>query len=299
MRMKHLVPFLAAALLAACSHPVAPPQPRAELASPDGTLRMEFSLDEAGTPFYSLSRQGTAVLLPSRLGFALRGTVKAEQLAADNVGNIIKSDAVPGIAFDCGFELAGTDTDSFDEVWEPVWGEESRIRNHYNELLVHLRQPDSGRLLDIRFRLFDDGLGFRYEFPGGQSLVHFVIKEELTEFAMADDCTAWWIPGDYDTQEYEYNRTLLSEVAEHFQDKMRGNSSQTPFSTSGVQTSLQMKTSDGLYVNIHEAALAATCTVRQGVLHGAVRLPFQPSASGVSQARSECFSPSTSRCMQG
>ena len=139
--MKRFLLILSVALLAACSHGTSAPQPRAELASPDGALRMEFSLDEAGTPFYSLSRQGTAVLLPSRLGFALRGTVKAEQLAEDNAGRIIKSDAVPGIAFDRGFSLTGTETDTFDETWESVWGEESKIRNHYNELLVHLKQP--------------------------------------------------------------------------------------------------------------------------------------------------------------
>ena len=252
---KRLIPLLAAALLAACNSAPTTPDPKAELASPDGQLRLSFYLSPEGTPRYALSRGDTPVLLPGRLGFSLRGGVKAEQLAASADGSIVKSDAAPTIAFDRGFELTGTETDSFDDVWKPVWGEESLIRNHYNELLVHLRQPESNRLLDIRFRLFDDGLGFRYEFPGGGGLVHFVIEEELTEFACADDFTAWWIPGDYDTQEYEYNRTLLSEVAEHFQDKMRGNSSQTPFSTSGVQTSLQMKTSDGLYVNIHEAAL--------------------------------------------
>ena len=247
---------MSAAVLAACTAATAPVSaPKAELSSPDGKLRMAFYLSEEGTPRYALEREGVPVLTPGRLGFTLRGTVKAEDLHYNADGTVSKEDAAPSIAFDRGFELAGTDTDTFDEVWEPVWGEESQIRNHYNELLVHLRQPQSGRLLDVRFRLFDDGLGFRYEFPAGQSLVHFVIKEELTEFACADDFTAWWIPGDYDTQEYEYNCTKLSGVAAHFRDKMRGNSSQTPFSTSGVQTSLQMKTPEGLYVNIHEAAL--------------------------------------------
>ena len=255
MQAKKLIPLLA--LLAAACHPAptTAPEPKAELRSPDGQLRLCFYLSDEGTPRYALSCGDTPVLLPSRLGFSLRGTVKAEQLDYAADGSVSKSDTAPGIAFDRGFELTGTDTDSFDEVWTPVWGEESQIRNHYNELLVHLRQPESGRLLDVRFRLFDDGLGFRYEFPGGGGLVHFVIKEEQTEFACADDWTAWWIPGDYDTQEYEYNCTKLSEVAAHFRDKMRGNSSQTPFSTSGVQTSLQMKTPEGLYVNIHEAAL--------------------------------------------
>ena len=254
--MKLYPVLLAAAALVACStKPSQEMASQAELTSPDGKLRMEFYLGEDGTPCYALSREEVPVLLPSRLGFALRGTVKAERLKQAADGTISKHDAEPEIAFDRGFELVGTATDTFDEVWEPVWGEESQIRNHYNELLVHLKQPESGRLLDVRFRLFDDGLGFRYEFPAGQPLVHFVIRDELTEFAMADDCTAWWIPGDYDTQEYEYNCTKLSEVSRHFYDKLRDNSSQTPFSTAGVQTSLQMKTPGGLYVNIHEAAL--------------------------------------------
>ena len=120
---------------------------------------------------------------------------------------------------------------------------------------MRLRQKESGRRMDVRFRLFDDGLGFRYEFPGGQPLVYFVIKEELSEFAMAGDHLSWWIPGDYDTQEYEYGECRLSEISSRFSEQVCGNSSQTLFSTSGVQTSLQMKTDDGLYINIHEAAL--------------------------------------------
>ena len=255
MSCKKLILPLLAALSACTGTPALKLEPKAELASPDGKLRMCFYLSDEGTPRYSLERDGVSVLTPGRLGFTLRGTVKAEELAYNADGSISKRDREGTVAFDRGFELAGTQTDSLDEVWEPVWGEEAQIRNHYNELLVHLRQPESGRLLDIRFRLFDDGLGFRYEFPGGQPLVHFVIQEERTEFACAEDNTAWWIPGDYDTQEYEYNCTRLSEVAAHFRDKMRDNSSQTPFSTAGVQTSLQMKTPGGLYVNIHEAAL--------------------------------------------
>ena len=257
MKMKRYISLaFAAVLLTACTaSPALQPEQKADFLSPDGKLRMAFYLTDGGTPCYSLSREDTDVVLPSRLGFTLRGTVKAEDLKTAADGTITKRDIEPEIAFDRDFELLGTETDTFDEVWEPVWGEESQIRNHYNELLVHLKQPKSGRLLDIRFRLFDDGLGFRYEFPEGQPLVHFVIREELTEFAMADDCTAWWIPGDYDTQEYEYNCTKLSGVSSHFYDKMLDNSSRTPFSTSGVQTSLQMKTPGGLYVNIHEAAL--------------------------------------------
>lgn len=224
------------------------------LSSPDGKLELEVFTDTHGTPKYALSREDEKVVLPSRLGFEMRGTVKAEQL--DFNGNTIgKSDTKPCCFLDRDFEIVSSERDSLDEVWEPVWGEESQIRNHYNELLVCMKQKDSGRLMNIRFRLFDDGLGFRYEFPDNQPLVYFVVKEELTEFAMAGDHTTWWIPGDYDTQEYEYGEYRLSEISRHFREQVVGNSSQTLFSTSGVQTSLQMKTDTGLYINIHEAAL--------------------------------------------
>ena len=241
-----------AVALTACS-PKAEITDTATLASPDGELTMNFIL-EGGVPKYSLKHKDTEVVLPSRLGFDMRGTVKAEQLNFEG-SNVTKSDVKPGFNFDRNFELVGTATDSFEEDWTPVWGEESTIHSHYNELLVQLKQKDSNRLLNIRFRLFDDGLGFRYEFPQDQDLVYFVIKEELTEFAMAEDCFAWWIPGDYDTQEYEYEECRLSEIEKNFRNFLRGNSSQTPFSTSGVQTSLQMKSDSGLYINIHEAAL--------------------------------------------
>ncbi len=243
----------AAALLCACTAQQPKFGESAALQSPDGKLRLAFSI-EGGVPQYSLQREGADVVLPSRLGFDVRGTVKAEKI--DIEGNkITKGDAAPGYSLAEGFGLLGTETDSFDETWEPVWGEESQIRNHYNELLVKLRQSESGRLMNLRFRLFDDGLGFRYEFPDNQPLVYFVIKEELTEFAMAGDHYSWWIPGDYDTQEYQYGECRLSEISAHFKEQVCGNSSQTFFSTSGVQTSLQMKTDEGLYINIHEAAL--------------------------------------------
>lgn len=223
------------------------------LLSPDGMLRLSFSVKD-GIPMYALQRDGKDVVLPSRLGFEMRGTVKSEKIDIQ-ADRISKTDALPGYMMDRGFELLDSSRDSLDETWEPVWGEESSIRNHYNELLVRLRQKESGRRMDVRFRLFDDGLGFRYEFPGGQPLVYFVIKEELSEFAMAGDHLSWWIPGDYDTQEYEYGECRLSEISSRFSEQVCGNSSQTLFSTSGVQTSLQMKTDDGLYINIHEAAL--------------------------------------------
>ena len=224
-----------------------------ELQSPDGKMKMEFLLTADGTPQYSLSYDGVQVILPSALGFELRGTVKASKLTfGDKVGKV--DERAPYSLHD-GFELTGTSTDTFEESWRPVWGEESVISNHYNELLVNLTQKETGNKMDIRFRLYDDGLGFRYEFPGMQPLNYFVIKEELTNFAMADDCTTWWIPGDFDTQEYEYTESRLSEISKHLEAAVCGNSSQTLFSMSGVQTSLLMRTDAGLYVSIHEAAL--------------------------------------------
>ena len=247
--------LLSSALLCALScTPKAKITESYSLKSPDSTLEMNFKLDSRGVALYSLSADGTPILNDSRLGFELRGTVKAEQLDYKD-GTVSKSDIRPCYDFDRDFILTGVDTCSFDEVWNPVWGEEASIRNHYNELLVHLQQKGTSRLMDIRFRLFDDGLGLRYEFPAGGDLVYFVIKEELTEFALASDYTAWWIPGDFDTQEYEYEVCRLSEIEKNFHNNMRGNSSQTPFSTSGVQTSLQLKGDEGYYVNIHEAAL--------------------------------------------
>jgi len=214
---------------------------------------MVFLLTEDGTPQYSLSYDGAQVVLPSDLGFELRGTVKASKLLFGD--KVDKVDEKEPYSLHDGFEVTGTSKDTFDETWKPVWGEESTIRNHYNELLVKLTQKGTGNKMDIRFRLYDDGLGFRYEFPGMQPLNYFVIKEELTNFAMADDCTAWWIPGDFDTQEYEYTESRLSEISKHLEAAVCGNSSQTLFSMSGVQTSLLMRTDEGLYVSIHEAAL--------------------------------------------
>lgn len=250
-RLKYLLAV--ACMACACTAPETAFSESEALLSPDGMLRLSFSVKD-GIPMYALQRDGKDVVLPSRLGFEMRGTVKSEKIDIQ-ADRISKTDALPGYMMDRGFELLDSSRDSLDETWEPVWGEESSIRNHYNELLVRLRQKESGRRMDVRFRLFDDGLGFRYEFPGGQPLVYFVIKEELTELAMAGDHLSWWIPGDYDTQEYEYGECRLSEISSRFSEQVCGNSSQTLFSTSGVQTSLQMKTDDGLYINIHEAAL--------------------------------------------
>ncbi len=253
--MKRIIPLLALSLaLAACTVEVEKTTV-ATLTSPDGNLTVEFMMTEAGAPMYDLTFGETPVMLPSALGFELRGTVKYQGLVYEK-DKILKPDELPPYMFTDSFEVLGTETDSLDETWEPVWGEESQIRNHYNELLVRLRHRSDDKLMNIRFRLFDEGLGFRYEFPDGQPLVHFVIKEELTEFNCAQDNTAWWIPGDFDSQEYEYAQTRLSEIPAVFKTRTNQyNSSTTLYSTSGVQTSLQMKTPEGLYVNIHEAAL--------------------------------------------
>jgi hypothetical protein len=226
-----------------------------ELQSPSGNMEMTFQLTEAGIPQYALNYEDREVILPSDLGFEFRGVLKAQELVYNSDGTISKEDAQPSNSFHDGFSVEGVLTDSFDEVWEPVWGEEAEIRNNYNELVVSLIQKSTNRKMDIRFRLYDDGLGFRYEFPYQEDLSYFVIKEEMTQFALAGDHTAWWIPGDYDTQEYDYTESRLSEIASLMPSAIYGNMSQTPFSVNGVQTSLQMRTDDGLYINIHEAAL--------------------------------------------
>ena len=153
------------------------------------------------------------------------------------------------------FRINNTSTSTFDETWEPVWGENSHIRNRYNELFVELEKPSNGRFMNLRFRVYDDGVGFRYEFPSQQYLPYFVVKKEHTQFAMTGDHTAWWIPGDYDTQEYDYTESKLSEIRSLLSGAVDGNLSQSIFSSTGVQTSLQMKTAEGLYINLHEAAL--------------------------------------------
>ena len=199
----------ALALLCACGQEPENYDQVAALASPNGQINVSLVLSAQGSLKYSVDYGDTPVVLPSLLGFDMRGTVKSEDFKY-GTDDVTKRDSRPGFSMHDGFEVVNCTSSSFDETWEPVWGEESEIRNHYNELLVELRQKESGRLMNVRFRAFDDGVGFRYEFPDGQPLVYFVIKEELTEFAMASDNTAWWIPGDYDTQEYEYTRCRLS-----------------------------------------------------------------------------------------
>ena len=225
------------------------------LSSPDGKLEMSFHLTGDGTPEYTLDYDGSPVILSSGMGFELRGVLKAQKIDYNADGTVSKSDWKPCESLHDGFVVESVERSSHDETWAPVWGEEDSIRNHYNELAVNLVQASTERRLVIRFRLFNDGLGFRYEFPSQKNLNYFVIKEELTQFAMTADHTAWWIPGDYDTQEYNYTQCRLSEISKHFKEALTGNDSQTPFSVNGVQTSLQLRTDEGLYINIHEAAL--------------------------------------------
>lgn len=201
--------------------------------SPDNNVHLSFELQEKGKPSYSLQYKKSQVINPSTLGLELNGQESLQE----------------------GFEVVNTSTSSFDETWQPVWGENKDIRNHYNELLVELKQTSTGRFMNLRFRVYDDGIGFRYEFPQQRNLVYSVVKEEHSQFAMSGDHTAWWIPGDYDTQEYDYTESKLSEIRGLLQGAVSGNASQTVFSPTGVQTSLQMKTAEGLYINLHEAAL--------------------------------------------
>lgn len=200
--------------------------------SPNGIVSIDFQLKN-GIPTYKIDYKGKPVIKESRLGLELR-----------DGKNLMD-----------GFEQLNATTSTFDETWQPVWGEVKEIRNHYNELLAELKQPSTDRYMNIRFRVYDDGVGFRYEFPQQKNLVYFVIKEEHSQFAMTGDHTAWWIPGDYDTQEYDYTESKLSEIRSLLSNAVTSNASQTVFSPTGVQTSLQMKTDEGLYINLHEAAL--------------------------------------------
>lgn len=200
--------------------------------SPNGIVSIDFQLKN-GIPTYKVDYKGKPVIKESRLGLELR-----------DGKNLMD-----------GFEQFNATTSTFDETWQPVWGEVKEIRNHYHELLAELKQPSTDRYMNIRFRVYDDGVGFRYEFPQQKNLVYFVIKEEHSQFAMTGDHTAWWIPGDYDTQEYDYTESKLSEIRSLLPNAVTSNASQTVFSPTGVQTSLQMKTDEGLYINLHEAAL--------------------------------------------
>ena len=212
-----------------------------QVKSPNGNVVVSFSLVDNGVPTYQVSYKGKPVIKQSRLGLELTPSnndgIKPEDTNLMN-----------------GFKVSNTETSSFKEVWKPVWGETSSILNHYNEMAVSLTQEHPNRTIIVRFRVYNDGMGLRYEFPRQNNLGYFIIKDEHTQFAMAGDHTAWWLPGDYDTQEYETVTSKLSEIRSKMKSAVTDNTSQTTFSDTGVQTSLQMKTSDGLYINLHEAA---------------------------------------------
>ncbi len=213
------------------------------VSSPNGAISVSFSLADGGRPTYEMTYKGHPVVKPSHLGLELAKDKHATKGFAET-------------SLMDGFTESHSEVSSFDETWKPVWGETATIRNHYNELLVSLSQDHTGRQMNIRFRVYDDGMGLRYEFPQQDSLVYFIVKEEHTQFAMTGDHTAWWLPGDYDTQEQETQESRLSEIRARFHDAVNwSNSSVANFSETGVQTSLQMKSQDGLYINIHEAAL--------------------------------------------
>ena len=213
------------------------------VSSPNGAISVSFSLADGGRPTYEMTYKGRPVVTPSHLGLELAKDKHATKGFAET-------------SLMDGFTESHSEVSSFDETWKPVWGETATIRNHYNELLVSLSQDHTGRQMNIRFRVYDDGMGLRYEFPQQDSLVYFIVKEEHTQFAMTGDHTAWWLPGDYDTQEQETQESRLSEIRARFHDAVNwSNSSVANFSETGVQTSLQMKSQDGLYINIHEAAL--------------------------------------------
>ena len=212
-----------------------------QVKSPNGNVVVSFSLTDNGVPTYQVSYKGKAVIKPSHLGLELTPS-KHDGIKAEDT-NLMN-----------GFKVTKTETSTFKETWKPVWGETNSILNHYNEMAVSLTQEHPNRTMIVRFRVYNDGMGLRYEFPRQNNLSYFIIKDEHTQFAMAGDHTAWWIPGDYDTQEYETITSKLSNIRSKMKEAITDNASQTTFSPTGVQTSLQMKSSDGLYINLHEAA---------------------------------------------
>ena len=220
--------------------------------SPNTEFELNFYLDKKGRPFYSLTYKEEKIIENSGLGFIINNEIDITTNNNNDVDVDLIGDEVNLLN---GFSLISISRSSKNETWKPVWGEESLIRNNYNELLVKLEQGFSGRLMNIRFRVFDSGLGFRYEFPTQKNLSTFIIKDEKTEFAMTGDHKAFWIPGDYDTQEYNYLESKLSEIKEKAIDFKEQNVSMKRFSDWGVQTALMMKTSAGIYINLHEAAL--------------------------------------------
>lgn len=239
-----------------------------DMKSPDGRFTLHFSLNAQGRPTYQLSFEGKEVVKTSGLGLELKKEEAGKQETFDNTQHTQASTIDRKADLMTGFTIAETKQSSFDETWKPVWGEETEIRNHYNEMAVRLYQEKNDREILIRFRLFNDGLGFRYEFPAQKNLTYFVIKEEHSQFAMTGNHWAWWIPGDYDTQEYSYTHSRLSEIREKMDAAITPNSSQTPVGGACVQTALMLKSDDGLYINLHEAACIDYATMHLNLVKG-------------------------------
>lgn len=217
------------------------------LTSPDGKFEMNFQL-KSGVPYYNLKFKNKTVLEDSRLGL---------RLLKDNTISFNNNDVLPeGTNLNGDFVKTNESRDSKNENWAPVLGEKKTYNNHYNELAVTLKQEKEDREIIVRFRLFNDGLGLRYEFPQQKNLNYFVIKEEDTEFDFPFDMKAWWVPGDYDSQEYKPTTSNVSEIPKFWPDSFDGNASQTPVKDA-VQTPVMLKKegTDKLYFNIAEAAV--------------------------------------------
>lgn len=202
-----------------------------EITSPDGNLLLNVDIDPEGIPVYNLDYKGKPIIKKSKLG------VKAEE-----------------VAFTDGFKITGVDTATVDRTWQPVWGEYSNVRDHFRELAVHLEAPNPRRAMTVRFRVFDDGIGFRYELPEQEGPNYLTVKDELTEFNYTDDHKLFCIPGDYDTDEYLWSETTFSELPEALNTYKKHSEAQRTSSTT-IQTPMLLKTADGVYINAHEAAL--------------------------------------------
>ena len=259
--MKKTILFLAIALIAFSAKAMNTDHQALNLNSPDGRFKLSFNVDANGRPFYHLDFDGKTVVDDSFMGFELKKETEGKQETFDNTKHTTLEpiDHRPNLY--SGFEIQRSLASSYDVTWKPVWGEEAEIRNHYNELQTVLFQKMNDRTMCITFRLFNDGLAFRYAFPDQKNLTYFIIKEEKTEFAMTGDHTAWWIPGDYDTQEYHFTKSRFSEIRAKLPAAIRSNASQTPAGPTCVQTALMIKTDDGIYMNIHEAACVDYATM--------------------------------------
>ena len=222
--------------------------------SPDGKVELVFRLDAQGRPVYCLKMDGKTIIADSYLGLQLKEENPEKATDFEYSQFAAKQEIARRADMQTGFSIAKVETSAFDETWVPVWGEETEIRNHYNEMLVTLDQKKNDRQIAVRFRVFNDGLGFRYEFPSQKNLTYFIIKEEKTEFALTGDHKAWWVAGDYDTQEYEWQTTRLSEIEGRMDKAIAPNSSQTPAGPTTVQPALLMQAEDGYFINLHEAA---------------------------------------------